>query len=108
MILRQDCARIISNPGAHKPLNLGKRARMRQDRQGLTTYRARAEKIQNLFLSLGSNKSNNPGDPGASSIYAGLLHFNPGGTLAQPWRRSLSAAEGRKTELPGAVARGPH
>jgi hypothetical protein len=31
----------------------------------------------------------NPGDAGASSIYAGLLHFNPGATLAQPWRTTL-------------------
>jgi hypothetical protein len=87
MILRQDCARILSNPGANKLLNLKECARMRQDRQGLTTYCTRARKIQNLFLSLGSNKSSDPGDPGASSVYAALLCFNPGATLAQPWRR---------------------
>ena len=82
MILRQDCARVISNPGAHKSLNLGKRARMRQDRQDLITYCVRERKIQNLFLSLGNNKSNNPGDPGTISIYGGDCIS----TLAQPWR----------------------
>jgi len=91
MILRQDCARILSNPGANKLLNLKGCARMRQDRQGLTTYRIRARKIQNLFLSLDSNKSNNPGDPGASSVYTALLCFNPGATLAQ--REGLMAED---------------
>ena len=46
MTLRQGCARVIDDPGAYKPLNLGECAMVRQDRQDLGTYRARARKIQ--------------------------------------------------------------
>jgi hypothetical protein len=99
MIVRQDCARVISNPGAHKLLNLGERARMRQDRQGLATYCTREKKYRMyyVFFSIDNNRSKNPGDPGASSIYAALLRSNPGATLAQPWRRALSATDAKAT-----------
>ena len=44
MIVRQGCARVVDDPGAHNPLSFGECARVRQDRQGFTTYRARARK----------------------------------------------------------------
>jgi hypothetical protein len=88
MTLRQGCARITINSGAYNPLNIGECARMRQDRQGLPTYCAHERKTQRIkHYPLYSNKCKNPGDPGANSIYAGFLRFNPGATLAQPWRR---------------------
>jgi hypothetical protein len=53
MILRQGCARVPDDPGAYKSLILKECAMMRQYRQGLATYYARARKIQDLsFISL--------------------------------------------------------
>jgi hypothetical protein len=51
MTLRQGCARILNDPGAYKPLNLGECARVSQDRQGFLTYRTREKKSQRIYLS---------------------------------------------------------
>jgi len=88
MILRQGCARVVDDPGAHKSLNLGECARVRQDRQGFLTYCARTRKIKGFFFFLYIRISDqNPGDPGVVKNDAAKQCPNPGATLAQPWRR---------------------
>jgi hypothetical protein len=90
MTLRQGCARVLGDPGAHNLLNLGECARVRQDRQGLPTYRMRARKIQDLFFSLYNNKLLKPWRSWRRQYLCGCAVLqpwrNPGATLAQPWR----------------------
>jgi hypothetical protein len=83
MRLRQGCARVIDDPGAYKPLNLNECARVRQDRQGFSTYCGRARKVQGfilfLYIKIGALTL-------AILAQAVFMRRCLDSTLAQPWR----------------------
>ena len=71
MTLRQGCAKVLNDHGAHKSQDLGRYATIRQYRQGFLTYYKREKKTQGIYLSPYIKVSDaNPGDAGASECVA--------------------------------------
>jgi hypothetical protein len=83
MILRQGCARVVLDPGAHNTLNLGECARVRQDRQGPATYYVRAREMHVFSFFLYINNSEKTLAILADPVFMRSCRVL---TLAQPWR----------------------